>query len=762
MSFAYPLAENAALYDAGQVEEYISTLFRNVDWNDGEVISLLGIGEKGTPKEGEFRERQIVAPAFVGMAHKHLRRWAEHHVAGFIVPAVLFKRAMEKGDVTLDKVAALTAIIADLDSGDTNAKLAYAAAALGKPSMVVASGGMTDRGTPKLHVYWLLNEPCEKVERVASIRKELAGKIGADAAFGRATQVIRVAGSVHAKNGKAAVCRIIDRSSMEYDLDDLADIISGMLPMPGIEPPAAKQDALPVMTTGGLMDFTPQFDTAIDALHRDINEGGEDLNRWGEFSKVAGFNIAEARAGRLSLDEAYSKTQGWMLAHMHPAWPQARFDQEFRALVNVDVTRHGPFPQSVMAQQQMVAQAVTAPPIAPTPALFPIAQAIPPRPWLVGRWLMRGKVTAMIAPGGVGKSTLITGLSLSMAAGREFLGKTVYGGPLNVWSWNLEDDGESMARQRVAAAMHHRIKEGDIAGRLFVDSGPDGAELCTAIEDRHGFTVLEPVMSNVTAAIRNAKVDALIIDPFVSSHRVNENDNNKIDAVAKRWARVATETGCAIVLVHHSRKLDGDAVTADSARGAGALNNAARITLVLNRMTQEQAEAFGLDPSKCRSFFSVADDKHNLAPPESADWFELVSVDLQNGNDIHDSDSVGVVTRWQPPKAMDGVHADHLFQCQRVFHHGTYWFDAQSKTDWAGDVVARITGTDVSEAAGRRKVIGILKTWIESGALKKELRRPEDKPKDRPKPAVLVGRWASDPDGANARVYDTLNSDNGA
>ena len=50
----------------------------------------------------------------------------------------------------------------------------------------------------------------------------------------------------------------------------------------------------------GGMDLTPRQDTAFAALHRNIAAGGDELNRWGEFSKVAGFHIAEARTGRVT------------------------------------------------------------------------------------------------------------------------------------------------------------------------------------------------------------------------------------------------------------------------------------------------------------------------------------------------------------------------------------------------------------------------------------------------------------------------------
>lgn len=743
----YPIAANAALYQPAQVEEYLSILFRNVEWNDGEVISLLGIGEKGTDREGVFKERQIIPPAFMGVAHTHLKRWAGWHAAGFVVPAVLFGAAKDKGDVTLDKVAALTAILLDIDSGDTVAKRAFVTERLGPPSMVVASGGSTDEGTPKLHLYWLLDEPSEAVERVAAIRKTLALKVGGDPSFGRATQVVRIPGSVHAKNGKAALCQIIERSGAEYNFDDIAETIEAMQPMPGLPEPIQHQ--LPALMSGGMMDFAPKLDTAIAALHRDINEGGTDLTRWGEFSKVAGFNISEARAGRLTPEAAYIATNGWMLEHMNPPWPQARFDQEFKGLVNKDIAGHGPFPKSVIA----TAVAGDAPPIEPTPASWPMGQLIPPRPWLFGRWLQRGIVTAMIAPGGVGKSSLINAMALSMASGREFLGKTVYGGPLRVWSWNLEDGGDNLARGRIAASLHHRVSQADCGDRLFVDSGPEGATLCTAVEDRTGFAIIEPVMSNVTEAIMRLKIDVLVIDPFVSSHAVNENDNNKIDAVAKRWARVAQATGCAIVLVHHSVKMHGETVTADSSRGAGALNNAARMTLVLNRMTLDQAESWGVELHKAKSFFCVADDKHNMSAAEAADWFELVSVSLDNATDVHEADSIGVVTTWKPPKAMDGVAVEHLLAVQRVIHAGTYWRDSQAK-GWAGHVVGQILKIDSAEAKSKKKINEMLRIWIGSGALKTEVVRDDAQRKMRE--AVTVGTWIADPTGPLATVHDTI------
>lgn len=730
-----PIAANGDLYNQAQCEEFLAMLYRYVDWQPGQQISLLGIGEKGTTQEGAFKAREFVPPGFIGVAHGHLKRWAQWHVAGFIVPAVLTAEASTaKGGGALDKVAALTAIILDIDSGDVNAKAKYVIDRLGKPTMMVASGGKTEAGTPKGHLYWRLSEPSEEVERVAALRKLLAAKVGGDQSFGRATQVIRVPGSVHAKNGNASVCAIAQRNDVDYDLEDLADIIENMEPMPGL-PVVEPKEALP-FTAGGLMDFTPRQDTAIAALHRDVHEGGEELTRWSEFSKVAGFNIAEIRAGRLTPEAAYNACFGWMLSHMVPAWPQARFDDEFRGLLNKDVENHGPFPQSVTVRHEAVTTTLE-----PTPAAWPLAQSIKPRPWLFGKWLQRGIVTAIIAPGGIGKSSLVTAMTLSMASGKEILGKSIYGGPLTPWYWNLEDSGDNLARARIGAAIHHGIREEDCGGRMFVDSGPDGASLCTATEDRNGFVIIEPVFANIVAALIARGIDALFVDPFVSSHAVSENDNTRIDAIAKAWSRVAQAANCAIVLVHHSRKMNGEAVTADSARGAGALNNAARMTLVLNRMSEEQAETWGLEPYTHQQYFSVADDKHNLSAAEAADWFRIVGQSLNNADGPYEADNIGVVVPFKAPRVMDGVMATDLFAIQRVLHSGTYWRNSQAK-DWAGNVVANVLGLDAVEAKSKKRINSMIETWLKSGALKIEVRRNE---KSMNKECVVVGHWAGDP-----------------
>lgn len=385
-----------------------------------------------------------------------------------------------------------------------------------------------------------------------------------------------------------------------------------------------------------------------------------------------------------------------------------------------------------------------------SPFRWPDARTLPRRPWVWGRWLLRETVTAIVAPGGVGKSSFVASMMLALASGRQdILGKTSWGGPKTVWYWNLEDSLSELEMQLTAAALFHDVSAVECDSRIFVDSGPEGAELCIALEGEAGFQVAVPVVDALVAELIARKVDVLVIDPFVSSHSVNENDNGAIDAVAKTWARIAKRANCAIVLVHHSRKLGGEKVSAESARGGSSLIAAARVTLVLNRMDSREAEQFGItDEGERRRLFTVQDDKSNRAPAADAEWFRIASQDVGNSTGPDDpygekGDNVGVVIRWTPPDAFEGLTADHLLKVQRRIDDGAWKESVQAK-DWVGFAVADALGLDASKAdnSDRKRIGRLIRTWISNGALVVVNRR--DPVKREEKPFVEVGRWADD------------------
>lgn len=371
-----------------------------------------------------------------------------------------------------------------------------------------------------------------------------------------------------------------------------------------------------------------------------------------------------------------------------------------------------------------------------TPFGWPTPSSIPVRRWLFGYWLLRGEITAVVAPGGLGKSTFTSAIALSLASGREFLDKEMPEGACTAWLWNLEDDRDELDRQLTACSLLHSVGPDECGSRLYVDSGLN-QRLCTAVEDANGFKLVEPVYEALKAEIEARGIDVLIVDPFVSSHEIEENDNSKIDKVAKRWKRLASETKTSIVLVHHTKKMGGREVRAEDSRGAVSLINAARSTLVLNPMSNEEAERFGIsDRAEQRRLVRVDDDKPNRAPPESAWWFRKASVDLLNGDDQgHAGDNVGAAAHWSPPDPFDGLSTRDLYEVQCVIEGGE-WGQSIQSGDWVGLAVAQVLGLDAM--ADKKRISRLLDTWIANRVLKVDRRRTK---KGRDKPFVIVGEW---------------------
>lgn len=356
---------------------------------------------------------------------------------------------------------------------------------------------------------------------------------------------------------------------------------------------------------------------------------------------------------------------------------------------------------------------------------------IPPRPWVYGQHMMRKQVSVTVAPGGVGKSSLAIVEALAMVTAQELLGEWVPVTPLRVWVYNLEDPRDEMDRRVIGAMIHHNVDPDDLGGRLFIDTGRERA-LCTAEEVQGNVTIVKPEMDALAAEITARGIDVLIIDPFVSSHRVSENASGAIDMVAKEWARLADRCNCAIELIHHTRKTNGTVATTEDGRGSSALLAAARSGRVLNKMNDDTKDKAGVkaDPA---TYFGIDRDKANLAPVGKRKWIRMASVNLGQG------DSVGVAEAWEYPDTFDGIGVDDLLRVQQAIEGRHPRYSDQAGDNWVGLIVANVLGLDAE--ADRKRIKSMIETWLKSGELVKGL--VEDAKRNK-RPSVEVGKWATE------------------
>lgn len=347
-------------------------------------------------------------------------------------------------------------------------------------------------------------------------------------------------------------------------------------------------------------------------------------------------------------------------------------------------------------------------------------KTLPRREFAYGSHFIRKYVSVTVSPGGLGKTSSSIAEALAMVSGRALLG-TKPPKRLRTWIFNAEDPRDEMERRIMAACIHYKLKPADLEGHLFLDSGRE-QELCVAIEDKKaGVRIQQPIVEAVVEQIERNGIDVMIVDPFVSTHGVNENDNGAIDKVAKLWAQIADYTNCSIDIVHHLRKVADREATVEDARGAVSLIGAARSVRVLNRMSEEQAGEAGIDKADRFGYFYTTYGKSNLTPlSHKAEWRHLVSTPLGNGTGLaQPQDFAPVVTEWQWPSAEEV--AGELTEDQRAsilaaVSASDYKKSPKAK-NWVGGAVAYAVGLDLDDNTQRKRAASLVTALMREGAL---------------------------------------------
>lgn len=344
--------------------------------------------------------------------------------------------------------------------------------------------------------------------------------------------------------------------------------------------------------------------------------------------------------------------------------------------------------------------------------LAPDPKTIPKRAWLYGGHYIRDVCTATVAPGGFGKTTLSLFEALTM----------VIDG-LRVWYISGEDPKVEIDRRIAAHCQHHDFKLAECTGQLFVDD-KTSFPFFIAKSPRAASVVFEDAsLAGFESAIAAEKIDVVILDPFVSFHAVPENDNGAIDAVCKRLGIISYRQHCCIEISHHVRKqAPGQTlITVDDTRGGGAIVNAVRSSRVINRMNSGEAERSKIMSDMRSSYIRLDRGKRNMAPPDAANWFHMVSVALPNG------DNVQSIEAWDFPKAASITDDDtewvKIIVRQRMYR-------TQSKSpDWLGIPIAERFDLDPKKRSDLFFVNKVIADWVRSGVLTKIIAKDETRRK---------------------------------
>ena len=575
------------------------------------------------------------------------------------------------------------------------------------------------------HAYWQLEEPVKNLDAWREVQKSIAASLQTDPAVVNPSRIMRVAGTVswpnQKKQDKGYVPELVTMRT-EFSTDrDPQPMERLTRAFPKLETQAASTISIDLGQQAMDRQLAVQNVLAGDDWHLNmvrlvgsyVTKGlsDEEIHAITDSFTLAGYTVDDTRNEvQKAIDGARNK--GWTPP---PDPVQERMEQQNTALADKD-------------EQSW-----------PTPYNMFNALTLPRREWVYGYDYIKKYISVTASAGGIGKTSAIIVEALAIATGKPLLGVDVKE-QTNVWIINLEDPISEMQMRTIAAMQHYNIKPEDIKGRLFMD-GEDTMQITLAAEGRDGLITNDDMLAAMIRVIKENNIGAVILDPFVSAHLVNENNNGSIQAVVAMLRKLARDTNSSVQLVHHIRKGNGDDATIDSVRGAGSLIGAARAARVINRITPEDAMALGVDEHEALGIFRVDDGKANLAPPsDKAVYRRMQSVEIANGEHI------GVATEFKLPDLFDGVTADNARNVQKLVQEAEanqtpYKANVQAK-QYVGQAVAEELNLDMEKPGDKAKVKAIVKQWLKTNVLKAA--EMYDKRQGRDVQCVVVGemiRW---------------------
>jgi hypothetical protein len=586
------------------------------------------------------------------------------------------------------------------------------------------------------HAYWRLEEPVRNLQAWRDVQKNIAGVLNTDATVVNPSRIMRVAGTVSWPNAdKQKRGYVPELVTLRTEFNTDRDPVPFERMMRAFPASAVRTNDVQPVASGLHIDVGRQaMDRAM--AQQDVMAG----NNW--HHNVVRLVASYVSKG-LTDTEIHAITDNFTLSGY--TVDETR-DEVQKAIDSARGKGFAPPPDPAMAPIERSASALppsaqaapseageTSPPAWPT-AVLPVDELkLPRRQWVYARDYIRGFVSVTASAGGIGKTSLTMVEALAVASGRPLLGEQVHE-TCKVWVLNLEDDRGEMLLRLAAAMKHYGVAHEEIASRLYLDA-EDTIEIVLAVEGRDGLAQNDALLDYMIQRVKDLGIGMVILDPFISSHLVNENSNSSIQAVTAMFRKLARETNCAVHIVHHVRKGNGDDATIDSVRGAGSLIGAARSARVINRISEDEAARIGVPDLDVPTLFRVDNGKANLAPPASkAVYRRMVGVELANG------EWVGVAVPYTLPDPFDGITAKDTRRVQQAVGDAADAEPARSNPqakNWVGVIVAEALGLDVEEDKARIK--SLVKTWIDTDVLRVE--NLPDKRQGRDVPCVVVGEW---------------------
>jgi hypothetical protein len=344
----------------------------------------------------------------------------------------------------------------------------------------------------------------------------------------------------------------------------------------------------------------------------------------------------------------------------------------------------------------------------------------PPRGWLLANTFCRSFLSMLLADGAVGKTALRYAQLLAAATKRPLTGEHVFV-RCRVLVVSLEDDTNELKRRLLAAMLHHGVSRDELKGWLFL-SAPGRAKGKLLTIEKSGRTQIGDLATHLEATIVRRKIDVIMLDPFVKSHSIGENENSLIDEVASVLTDLAAKYDIAADTPHHTSKGAAEPGNAGRGRGASAMVDAGRLVKTLSPMSSEEARLFGIAEADRKQYIRLDNGKVNIIRAGgNPQWFQLVGVKIGNGTELYpNGDEVQTVTPWMPPNLWSDLSVATLNQILDRINEGMPDGERYTDSSAAKDRAAWRIVVELAPGKSEGQAREIIKTWVKNGVLVNE------------------------------------------
>lgn len=208
--------------------------------------------------------------------------------------------------------------------------------------------------------------------------------------------------------------------------------------------------------------------------------------------------------------------------------------------------------------------------------------------------LSEGEACLLVGPSGVGKSAFTLGMSLAGAAPRKTtLGLSAFEVRKPFTTLFVQSENNMVhTSNRIKIIIKHNKELGNGKNGIFILGQGDDCMLTGELSDLK-------FQSLLINHLIEYNINVLVIDPLISFHNKNENDNAEMRKELDCLKNVCQIAGVSVILVHHAAK--GHTAENKGGRGASAIADWADRIIFIDRESKDNKDLLRLTCQKSRN-----------------------------------------------------------------------------------------------------------------------------------------------------------------